>query len=153
MAIHQPHTLTLNENLCPFAPTTISLPLPLTAQKHLCLPLRSHSKPDFDAFILFPDSQIERQQGVSVSAADVQSGETVPKDDRPFAVFFVLGCVDYRFEFESGHHQTGFVYELRKSELRNGLLYDRIYPSSNVIVPRSVLNLDSWPFGDGFYAD
>jgi hypothetical protein len=127
---------------------------PSPAQKKLCLPLRTHAKPDFDAFTLFPDSSTERQQSVSISAEDVRNQENgATNRDYNRATFFVLGCVDYRFEFETGHHQTGFVYELSKYELRNGVLFDRIDTSPNTVVPRNLLRMEPWPFGDGFYAD
>lgn len=41
-------------------------------------------------------------------------------EDMPMAFLPTLvGCVDYKFTFAEGHHQTGFILELRKRDVAN----------------------------------
>ena len=36
------------------------------------------------------------------------------KDKKPIFYATVVGCIDYQFMFEDGHHQTGFIFDLGK---------------------------------------
>jgi hypothetical protein len=50
-------------------------------------------------------------------------------DNTPFPITLltIVGCVDYEFSFDSGHHQTGIIFDLRKNTLYPRSRFGPIY--------------------------
>jgi hypothetical protein len=125
---------------------------PLERQKQLCDAARNRTtSSEFAAFTLFPSGQTMKDAGMSMAQADIANAEFRPPNtkERPFIVPVIVGCVDYQFEFKSGHHQTRFLYELYRFEGKNRA-WGRIYPGQNL--PVSKLIFEPFAFG-GSYAD
>jgi hypothetical protein len=127
---------------------------PVKEQKIICDRLRnSTNQSEFSPFTLFPDQTTTRNTGMSISQSDLMKASvTITKGD-PRRAFMpiVVGCVDYQFTFEGGHHQTGFAYDLvRLDPNYTGAPF--IVYAEQVLAPDR-LQLDPFPFGDLFYAD
>jgi hypothetical protein len=129
----------------------------LDRQQHICGPLRARADNDraeFATFTLFPDVAIPKSIGLSVGMDQINQAER-HDGGKPFLMeLLILGCVDYRFEFEKGHHQTGFMYSLARSgDPKHPDVPYVMYPQDGGILPASLLILTPWPFGNAFYAD
>lgn len=70
---------------------------------------------DIGKFDLFPIPEPTKQQkGISVLPSDIAT-KAIPistDKNRKFVGFYVVGCVSYRFSFDTKYHQTFFAYDL-----------------------------------------
>lgn len=125
---------------------------PVKEQRRLCNSASTRKgREEFAAFTLFPDEQTTRDAGMSMTPDEIKSAETKPpKWDKPFIVVLVAGCVDYQFEFERGHHQTGFLYQLWRIDPKDPFNGAATYSGESL--PSSSLRLEPYPFG-GSYPD
>ncbi len=107
------------------------------------------------ALSLFPEDESPSPYTVDVAIDKPSIDSTIFRKDRFFPgsqeIYpIVVGCADYQFTFESGHHQTGFIYEVRQLNPA-----DRFHPML-IIVGRNVdapkLLVDRYFFG-GFWAN
>ena len=62
----------------------------------------------FMSFILFPDREYSRSQGLAIRKEDFGHGQVSPE----FIRFYILGCADYQVSGHERHHQTRFIYEV-----------------------------------------
>jgi hypothetical protein len=125
---------------------------PLERQKKLCGDARTpKTASEFAAFTLFPGDQTTREAGMSMSPGDIKNAEYPSTKGRSFIVPIIVGCVDYQFEFASGHHQTGFIYQLWRLNPADHFVHgNAIYPGDNLPVSR--MRFEPYAFG-GSYAD
>lgn len=63
----------------------------------------------------------------------------------------LTGCVDYEFTFASGHHQTGFRYDLSRIDLAHPNARFGFEPKGTL--PLTSLAVDTFPRGSYPYAD
>jgi hypothetical protein len=59
---------------------------------------------------IFPGDVRPEKKIVSVSKEELEKGSFERSDGLRGVNLVLVGCVDYEFSFEQGHHQTGFVY-------------------------------------------
>jgi hypothetical protein len=88
---------------------------PEKRQKILCD--RAASKPfDPAGFSLFPNDPTSVAQQVAIGNAEMmENARQFPKTGNArFIVPVVVGCIDYRYPPFPEHHQTGFIFELRR---------------------------------------
>lgn len=125
-------------------------PNPVIEQKKVCDLIQQRSPdPRSLGYTLFPGDQISQNITVNLNAVDIKKFE---KDiHAPFIAPTVAGCVDYKFEFSQGHHQTGFVYDVMKIVPANPLIFLGINTEHGNI-PRAELRLVRSFIGGG-YAD
>jgi hypothetical protein len=64
-----------------------------------------------------PISRASIKEYMEKMAADI--GEEAAKKIGMSFLATLVGCVDYKFTFAEGHHQTGFILDLRKRDLTN----------------------------------
>lgn len=95
---------------------------PITEQKKVCDLIQQRSPdPRSIGYTLFPGDQIIEKITFNLNAAEIQKFE---KDfHAPFIAPTVAGCVDYKFEFSRGHHQTGFIYDVSRIVPANPLIF------------------------------
>jgi hypothetical protein len=126
----------------------------LNRQKEICGVLRAKTdeKIEFGTFSLFPNVAIPKSLNLSVGSTEITNAEQ-HQGPKPFLIsMLVVGCVDYRFEFESGHHQTGFLYSLDRIDPQHPGAPFVIYPEDGTL-PMNLVAMSAWPFGNAFYAD
>jgi hypothetical protein len=125
-------------------------PFPFQVQKEKCEAIR---RSGFGGFTLFPNETHPNVVGlkefafsVNASKRDVDEGRSASPGGK-YIGMHIVGCIDYTFPSDSiAHHQTGFIYELRKISL------SPISPDEGVIDPIN-LRLQPDVFGSGRYAD
>ena len=68
-------------------------------------------------FFLFPESQMTQTLAFNISREEVDKAleKPVSSNIRGMFTIYILGCIDYSFSFQDGHHQTPFVHEIDKS--------------------------------------
>jgi len=95
----------------------------ITEQKKLCDPIRSYP-PSSHAigYTIFPGQEIVLGETVYVPRKQIEAEVAYwtnrfknAKGKTTIPLFpVVVGCVDYRFEFAPGHHQTPFVFTISR---------------------------------------
>jgi hypothetical protein len=126
---------------------------PAEQQKRLCDSARAHvERHELFPFTLFPDQKTTRDAGMSMTPDEITKAKTdIPGAEGPAIFLIVVGCVDYQFPFEAGHHQTGFLYEVSRIDPRSPFAPSVIYPGITLKSPN--VRLDPYAFGNVFYAD
>jgi hypothetical protein len=66
----------------------------------------------FSGWTIFPNQSKESIAGIRIRANDIPHAVIRRSYPAGLLVPAAVGCVDYQFGFEAGHHQTGFVYEI-----------------------------------------
>jgi hypothetical protein len=114
---------------------------------------RKNSPFDPHGYLIFPDQTVIQDFTVTISADELK--RITQKVD--FIFPYIIGSVDYGFVFEDGHHQTGFISHVRRSDQPHRVSVakkrspDAIFPDEGDI-PTADLRLYHAPFGGG-YAD
>jgi hypothetical protein len=92
---------------------------PITRQREICDLARQRSGYPTEV-IIFPEDTISVRPVANVLVVDNQELEKVIQakitQESRTILFTIVGCVDYRSNFEDEHHQTRFMYDLRKSD-------------------------------------
>jgi hypothetical protein len=96
---------------------------PPAEQRRLCEPLRNLGRDSGWGFptTLFPERTEIRDVKISMMADEIRtasSGSADSDSTTKTCVPFVVGCVDYMFHFAEGHHQTGFIFILSRTDNR-----------------------------------
>jgi hypothetical protein len=94
---------------------------PVQRQRQLCgtPPISTPKMPEIISTSIFPDATWEGGTSSGVSAKEIQDG-AVPTTSLPegkkgtYFIAVLVGCVDYAFPSALRHHQTGFIYEIRR---------------------------------------
>jgi hypothetical protein len=145
---HSPAAAT-SVNLTAFAEHTPDF---ITAQKQVCDPIRNRP-PSAHAIgvSMFPGEQIVLGEVVSVPRKQIDAEVAywtdrfkLEKGKKPLIPFVpvVVGCIDYRFEFAPGHHQTPFIFEILRSKAKLPDLDFVLEPFKTV--PVADLKLRQW---------
>jgi hypothetical protein len=118
---------------------------PRPYQKLLCDPIRSRSSqmPGNFGDILFPAHPEHYPWNLPISHASAEEfnkwmSETF-KTRTPDKLYFnptLIGCVDYRFTFAEGHHQTGFIRNLLKDGRFGFYIGEGPVPKERLSLPR-----------------
>lgn len=89
---------------------------PIEEQRELCgIPPKSKVK-DSEVRVIFPESTSVEGIGDNISDSTIREHQTkIPIEGVYFAPELV-GCVDYNFSTALAHHQTGFIYDIRRIE-------------------------------------
>lgn len=79
---------------------------------------------NIDGVTLFPGETQTHAHNLPISRASMEQFHQKFKTDFGDDIagrFFptLVGCIDYKFTFEDGHHQTGFILDLRKRDATN----------------------------------
>jgi hypothetical protein len=96
---------------------------------------------------LFPNDDGVQNLGLSVPKADIDVS-TLPTEPRAGHRYFspvLVGCVDYRFSFDSAHHQTMFAYEIARRLPNEPTHVGALYVGETNA--RADLGLVRWIFG------
>lgn len=69
----------------------------------------------FSGWTIFPEKTKETIHQVGIGPGDLPFSTFKGPAGSPTQGIMpqVVGCVDYQFAFEQGHHQTGFIFEIR----------------------------------------
>jgi hypothetical protein len=110
-------------------------------QRRLCDAIRLQTF-KMSLVTLFPNTTSPYSVTFTMNPTDIAQGLIYP-EKRDWITPIIIGCIDYRFEFANGHHQTGFSY------------YVMHKPGEIVIHPQGTIEsntlwLESW---EGNYSD
>jgi hypothetical protein len=97
-----------------------------------CVEARKRPFDQLTGGTVFPGDEDVRAISFRLSATDIMRLRSAP-----MSTTMLAGCIDYVFEFQPGHHQTGFVFEIDKRGLRNNIL--KIDPDSGDVAANQVL--------------
>jgi hypothetical protein len=130
---------------------------PFRHQKQMCSQPESRSKSTFEGgdytFTLLPGQWTEKNAFMVISPQDRKQAEWIPfgSNNKPIITLFMVGCVDYGFEFKAGRHQSGFIYGLTRVDPKYPLSPFVIY--SGEPVPEGSITILPYGYGDSFYAN
>jgi hypothetical protein len=125
-------------------------PSPIQEQLRLCAEIRS--KPFYTGFTLFPGERFPESSGhasfgIGLNLSQDEVNKAIASNQSGIIALYVVGCVDYTFPAdENTHHQTGFIYRIRK------VGGEPIRPQGRN-VPAGTWTLAEELIGQGRYAD
>lgn len=97
----------------------------------------------------FPRNLVSWSLGVNISREEIEKG-LLTSPERKHIALFVVGCIDYTFISDPGHHhQTRFIFDLHRFVDGVPCL---VSPDDGQI-PANNLRLQDFPLGVGRYAD
>jgi hypothetical protein len=125
-------------------------PFPLDEQRRRCDEIRK--SPIGGGYTIFPGERFPEKIGVgqysigvNLSPDEIAQG-LLASADRKHIALFVVGCIDYTFATDSArHHQTGFIFDLRRN------IPELISPEGRI--DANGLSLFEFGIGPGIQAD
>jgi hypothetical protein len=125
---------------------------PLERQTALC----NKVQPGGLMFALFPGETKQLNVGVAISREEMEKNAVPPPPGMPDSSPgkridpMLFGCVDYRFASVPKHHQTGFIYDVVRTDPKTPNVPYLIIVGQDL--PAANVNLERWVFG-GDYAN
>jgi hypothetical protein len=125
---------------------------PVNAQKELCKQVAQLAGPEAipTGDVIYPNipSAVPAGGFIGIGLKTFVQSDTGPKFPTDFLKdfeFFIAGCIDYRYGTSIRHHQSGFVYQLTRSQ---GTMF-----TSGVDVPKEQFIIRRWELGGGWFAN
>jgi hypothetical protein len=112
-------------------------------QKHLCEEVRSeHVGLPITAMTIPPGLPLRYHVTLGTPLTEIKPGVR----------FWLFGCADYRTPGDPRHHQSGFIYEVGRTDPARGS-WIAPFDLSHLNNGEGDLTMSPHPQGDGFYAD
>jgi len=92
---------------------------PIEEQEKLCGPYREKKERWPLGYTIFPGQTMPQPIGLTIEQKDIDAALA---RGGGFLFPSIIGCVDYGFEFSTGHHQTGFIFHLLVPSDRPGIM-------------------------------
>ncbi|HEV7673268.1 MAG TPA: hypothetical protein VGQ12_01930 [Candidatus Angelobacter sp.] len=106
----------------------------LARLKALCWSLMDGSAPSLQSlvgFTLFPGDSTPDDFTFRMTHNEIAA--SVDTSAKKFIQLTIMGCVDYQFSFAEGHHQTPFIYDIKRYDASHANFFMMIDPSMGTL--------------------